>query len=93
MSKQWRDATHVKSFPVGTWMAAGACLFGLFLTERYIVGPMRKKQEAEGVAPSVSVFGDISVVTGTRVHTASKELPDGSVLMDDGSIRKTKPSS
>ena len=73
-------------------MVAGAVMFGLFLSERYIVGPMRKQQEAEGTAPSVSVFGDIAVVTG-RVHTASKRLPDGSTLMEDGSIQRAGRAS
>ena len=76
-------------FPVGTWIAAGACLAGLALSERFIVGPLRKQQEAEGTAPSTSIFGDIAVVTG-EAHTKKSQakLPDGLVLMDDGSIKR-----
>ena len=76
-------------FPVGTWIATGACLAGLALSERFIVGPMRKQQEAEGTAPSTSLFGDIAVVTG-EVYTKKSQakLPDGLVLMDDGSIQR-----
>jgi hypothetical protein len=76
-------------FPVGTWIAAGACLGGLALSERFIVGPMRKQQEAEGTAPSTSLFGDIAVVTGEAYTKKSQaKLPDGMVLMEDGSIRR-----
>ena len=76
-------------FPVGTWIATGACLAGLALSERFIVGPMRKQQEAEGTAPSTSLFGDIAVVTG-EVYTKKSQakLPDDLVLMDDGSIQR-----
>ena len=75
-------------FPVGTWIAAGTALAGLALSERYIVGPMRKKQEADGTAPSTSIFGDIAVVRGSSASKAPKKLPDGAVLMDDGSIQR-----
>lgn len=76
-------------FPLGTWIATGSCLAGLALSERFIVGPMRKKQEAEGVAPSASIFGDIAVVTGSAQYKSKTKLPDGSVLMEDGSIQRT----
>ena len=76
-------------FPVGTWIAAGACLAGLALSERFIVGPLRKQQEAEGTAPGTSIFGDIAAVTG-EAHTKKQQakLPDGLVLLDDGSIKR-----
>ena len=79
-------------FPLGTWIAAGACLAGLALSERFIVGPLRKKQEAEGVAPSTSIFGDIAVVTGrgSQLQGSKTKLPDGSMLMEDGSIQRTR---
>ena len=76
-------------FPVGTWIATGACLAGLALSERFIVGPMRKQQEAEGVAPSTSLFGDIAVVTGSAQKKSQAKLPDGLVLMEDGSIQRS----
>lgn len=85
--RQVREATTIRRFPLGTWMAAGAALFCLAMSERFIVGPMRKEQEASGNAPGVSVFGDIAAFTG-RVHTKEKTLADGSTLQEDGSIRR-----
>ena len=85
---RWRQqlnaALGVKSFPVGSWFLAGSCLIGLALSERYIVGPMRRDQEAAGTAPSTSIFGDIAVLTGSTPK--KRELPDGSILNEDGSI-------
>ncbi len=83
--QQWRDITFVKRFPVGSWLAAGSCLLALALSERFIVGPMRKQQEAAGSAPSVSIFGDIAV---SRPDLNARQLPDGSTLLSDGSIVK-----
>lgn len=65
-------------------MIAGWCLIGLAISERYIVGPMRREQEAAGTAPSTSIFGDIAVLKGSEPKT--RKLPDGSILNDDGSI-------
>ena len=76
----------MKNFPLGTWLAAGSCLILLAISERYYVGPLRKQQQAAGVAPSVSIFGDISA--GGPGQPAPAKLPDGAVLMDDGSIRR-----
>ena len=70
-------------------MAAGTCLLALALSERYIVGPMRKQQQEEGTAPSVSIFGDIAAEAGGPIK--KRTLPGGSVLNEDGSIAKTTP--
>ena len=55
--RQLREATSSSTLPVRSWLAAGACLFGLGLLEVFVTGPIRKQQEAEGKAPSVSIFG------------------------------------
>ena len=85
LRRQWSEATMVKNFPVGSWLLAGSCLCGLALLERFVTGPMRKEQEAAGAAPSVSIFGDIAV---SKPRVGQKTLPDGSKLMEDGSIRR-----
>ena len=85
MLRQWREATGLKSFPVGSWLAAGACLAGLGLLEYFVTGPIRKQQERLGAAPSVSIFGDVAK---EKPSTGPRELPDGSILMEDGSIRR-----
>mmetsp|Transcript_49300 Transcript_49300/g.81841 ORF Transcript_49300/g.81841 Transcript_49300/m.81841 type:complete len:104 (-) Transcript_49300:208-519(-) len=87
LRRQWREATGVRTFPLGSWMLAGSCLVILALTERYYIGPLRKQQEAAGAAPSISIFGDISVSQRTT-NTASRVLPCGATLMADGSVRK-----
>ena len=83
LAQQWREATYVKQLPLGSLAAAASVLFALALSERFIVGPMRKRQEALGLAPSVSIFGDIAV---SRQNVDARQLPDGSMLLGDGSI-------
>ena len=56
--RQLREATSSSTFPMRSWLAAGACLVGLGLLEVFVTSPIRKQQEAEGKAPSVSIFGD-----------------------------------
>ena len=85
LAQQWREATYVKQLPLGSLAAAASVLFALALSERFIVGPMRKRQEALGLAPSVSIFGDIAV---SRQNVDARQLPDGSMLLGDGSIVK-----
>ena len=85
LAQQWREATYVKQLPLYSLAAAASALFALALSERFIVGPMRKRQEALGQAPSVSIFGDIAV---SRPNVEARQLPDGSMLLGDGSIVK-----
>ena len=85
LAQQWREATYVKQLPLGSLAAAASVLFALALSERFIVGPMRKRQEALGLAPSVSIFGDIAV---SRQNVDARQLPDGSMLLGDGPIVK-----
>ena len=85
LAQQWREATYVKQLPLGSLAAAASVLFALALSERFIVGPMRKRQEELGLAPSVSIFGDIAV---SRQNVDARQLPDGSMLLGDGSIVK-----
>ena len=85
LAQQWREATYVKQLPLGSLAAAASVLFALALSERFIVGPMRKRQEVLGLAPSVSIFGDIAV---SRPNVEARQLPDGSMLLGDGSIVK-----
>ena len=88
--QQVKDVIGDRPFPVRTWMIAGSCLIGLAVLERYVTGPLRKKQEAAGAAPSVSIFGDISVVKSVPADVGPRELPDGSKLLADGSIQKAR---
>ena len=83
--RQLREATGIKNFPVGSWMTAGACLCCLGLLEVFVTGPIRRQQQENGAAPSVSIFGD-ATPKERPFGTKPRVLPDGRRLMEDGSI-------
>ena len=86
--RQFREATFIKNFPVKSWMGAGMLLVGLGISERYYIGPLRKKQQDAGVAPSISIFGDITPSSLHRPAQTSQKLANGMTLQADGSITK-----
>ena len=75
LRQQFRDAVHLKRFPVTSWMLAGACLCGLAINEVTFVRPERRRQERTEAEASAVALG-----------TAPKELPGGRLLMPDGRV-------